>query len=432
LNGLSALGFFVNPLGDPFMKRRVHLTVLASLMLASGFSFAADPIKVGVTGPYTGGSSSMGVSMRDGVKLAINEINKAGGVLGRQLLAIERDDEAKNERGVQIAQELINKEQVVATLGFINTGVALASQRFYQEAKIPVFNNVATGSIVTQQFKAPEFPDNYIFRNAAHDSIQAPMIVEEAIVRRKFSKVAILADSTNYGQLGRDDLEKALAAKNVKAVAVEKFNIKDVDMTAQLLKAKEAGAEVVLTYAIGPELAQIANGMTKLGWKVPMIGSWTLSMANFIDNAGPGGEGARMPQTFIQEPNTVKRKTFIDAYLKAFKPKNNRIDSPVSAAQGYDSVYLLAAAIKQAGTTDGPKVREALENLQTKVDGVVTTYDKPFTHDDHEAITANIPIFGEVKGSKVVYAYEDDRIKGADIRTKVKKAAPADKQPAKK
>ena len=83
-------------------------------------------------------------------------------------------------------------------------------------------------------------------------------------------------------------------------------------MTAQLLKAKEAGAEAVLTYGIGPELAQIANGMTKLGWKVPMIGSWTLSMANYIDNAGPGGEGARMPQTFIQEPTTPKRKAFID------------------------------------------------------------------------------------------------------------------------
>jgi branched-chain amino acid transport system substrate-binding protein len=408
------------------MIRTMKLAAITSLMLASGLATAADTIKIGVTGPYTGGSSSMGVSMRDGVRLATQEINKAGGVLGKQLQLIERDDEAKNERGVQIAQELINKEQVAATLGFINTGVALASQRFYQEAKIPVFNNVATGSIVTQQFKAPEFPDNYIFRNAAHDSIQAPMIVEEAIVRRGFKKVAILADSTNYGQLGRDDLEKVLAAKGVKAVAVEKFNVKDVDMTAQLLKAKEAGAEVILTYAIGPELAQIANGMTKLGWKVPMIGSWTLSMANFIDNAGPGGEGARMPQTFIQESNTMKRKAFIESYLKTFKPKNNRIDSPVSAAQGYDSVYLLAAAIKQAGTTEGPKVREALENLQTKVEGVVTTYDKPFTHDDHEAITANIPVFGEVKGSRVVYAYEEDRKKGSDIRTKVAK------QPAKK
>jgi branched-chain amino acid transport system substrate-binding protein len=403
------------------MIRTLKLTALASVMFAAGISYAADAIKIGVTGPYTGGSSSMGVSMRDGVKLAVAEINKAGGVLGKQIQLVERDDEAKNERGVQIAQELINKEQVVATVGFINTGVALASQRFYQEAKIPVFNNVATGSIVTQQFKAPEFADNYIFRNAAHDSIQAPMIVEEAITRRGFKKVAILSDSTNYGQLGREDLEKALAAKGVKAVAIEKFNIKDVDMTPQLLKAKEAGAEVVLTYGIGPELAQIANGMTKLGWKVPMIGSWTLSMANFIDNAGPGGEGACMPQTFIQEPNTMKRKAFIDAYLKTFKPKNNRIDSPVSAAQGYDSIYLLAAAFKQAGSTDGVKVREALENLQAKVEGVVTTYDKPFTHDDHEAITANIPVFGEVKGSRVVYAYEEDAKKGSDIRTKAAK-----------
>ena len=390
---------------------------MASAVLSiAGLAVAADPIKIGVAGPFTGGSSSMGVSMRDGVRLATEEINKSGGVLGRQLQLIERDDEAKNERGVQIAQELINKEKVTAVVGYINTGVALASQRFFQEAKIPVMNNVATGSVITTQFK--DQPENYIFRNSAHDSIQAPMIVEEAITRRGFKKVAILADSTNYGQLGRADLEKALEAKGIKPVAVEKFNIKDVDMTAQLLKAKEAGAEAVLTYGIGPELAQIANGMTKLGWKVPMVGSWTLSMANYIDNAGPGGEGARMPQTFIQEPTTPKRQSFIINYLKTFNPKNARIDSPVSAAQGYDSVYLLAAAIKQANSTEGPKIKAALEELKAPVEGVVTTYNKPFTANDHEAITANIPVFGEVKGQRVVYAYPDDFKKASEVRLK--------------
>ena len=389
----------------------------ASVLAAASFAaLAADPIKIGVSGPYTGGSSSMGVSMRDGVRLAAQEINKNGGILGRQIQLIERDDEAKNERGVQIAQELINREKVVATVGFINTGVALAAQRFYQDAKIPVMNNVATGSVITQQFK--DQPENYVFRNAAHDSIQAPMIVEEAITRRGFKKVAILADSTNYGQLGRADLEKALELKGIKPVAVEKFNIKDVDMTAQLLKAKEAGAEAILTYGIGPELAQIANGMTKLGWKVPMVGSWTLSMANYIDNAGPGGEGARMPQTFIQEPTTPKRQSFIVNYLKTFNPKNSRIDSPVSAAQGYDSIYLLAAAIKQAGSTEGPKVKAALEDLKAPVEGVVTTYNKPFTKTDHEAITANIPVFGEVKGQRVVYAYEADFKAASEVKVK--------------
>jgi branched-chain amino acid transport system substrate-binding protein len=105
---------------------------LVSWSLAAG---AAEPIKIGVTGPFTGGSAPMGVSMRDGVKLAVADINAKGGVLGRQLQLVERDDEAKNERGVQVAQELINKEKVVGTVGFINTGVALASQRFYQEAR---------------------------------------------------------------------------------------------------------------------------------------------------------------------------------------------------------------------------------------------------------------------------------------------------------
>ncbi len=371
--------------------------LLAAAFGAAGITaaLAADPIKIGLSGPFTGGSSAMGVSMRDGVKLAVEEINKKGGVMGRPIALVERDDEAKNEVGVQVAQELINKEKVVATLGFINTGVSLASQRFYQEAEIPVMNNVATGTAVSKQFPAP----NYIFRTSANDNVQSAMIVEEAIGRKGFKKVAILADSTNYGQFGKDDLVKALTAKGVTPVAIEKFNVKDTDMTSQLLKAKEAGAEAVLTYAIGPELAQIANGMAKLGWKVPMIGSWTLSMGSFIDPAGANGDGAMMPQTFIQAPTTPKRKAFIEAYQAAYKIE--RIPSPVSAAQGYDSVYILAAAIEQAKSTDGPKIREALESLKTKVEGVVTTYDAPFTKDDHEAISANIPVMGIVKGGKV-------------------------------
>ena len=377
--------------------------LFASIIASTSF---AQTIKIGVDGPFTGGSSSMGVSMRDGVRLAAKEINAAGGLLGKKIELIERDDEAKNERGVEIAQELINKEKIVAAVGFINTGVALASHRFYQDAKIPVINNVATGTALT---KGPSFPfkdakDVFIFRTSARDEIQSPMIVNEAITVRGFKKVAILADSTNYGQLGQADLIKALAAKNITPVTTEKFNVGDTDMTAQVLKAKNAGAEAILTYAIGPELAQIANSMAKVGWKVPLIGSWTLSMANFIDSAGKNGEGAIMPQTFIQAPTNAKRKAFIEAYLKEFKPKGDRIDSPVSAAQGYDSVYLLAAAIKQANSLEGDKIRLALEDLKTPVNGVVKTYNKPFTKDDHDAITDKDPVMGIVKNGRVIAA----------------------------
>ena len=397
-------------------RRHLLAAVAISATFAAWSAQAADPIKIGVSGPFTGGSSSMGVSMRDGVKLAIDEINKNGGVLGRPLEGVYRDEEARNEVGVQVAQELINKEKVVADVGFINTGVALASQRFYQEAEIPVINNVATGTVISTQFAKERA--NYVFRTSASDAIQAPMIVDEAVTRRGFKKPAILADSTNYGQLGRADLETALTAKGVKPVATEKFNIGDTDMTSQLLRAKEAGADVILTYGIGPELAQIANGMAKLGWKVPIVGSWTLSMSSFIDTAGPNGDGAVMPQTFIQMGNTPKRAAFIKAYQDAYKI--DRMPSPVSAAQGYDSIYLLAAAIKQAGSTDGRKMRAALEDLNEKVDGVVTVYDHPFSKTDHEAISANIPVFGEVRGGKVQPAHADDVAGDKAVRVKTK------------
>jgi branched-chain amino acid transport system substrate-binding protein len=160
-------------------------------------TMAADPIKIGAPGPYTGASAPMGVSMRDAMRIAVKEINDKGGVLGRPLELVERDDEAKNERGNQVAQDLIYNNKIVAAVGVINTGVMLASQRFYQESKIPVVTPGPSGTEVTKTF----LPYSYIFTVSLPDRIQAEMIVKEAVENRNFKKVAILADSTNYGQL---------------------------------------------------------------------------------------------------------------------------------------------------------------------------------------------------------------------------------------
>ena len=148
-------------------------------------------------------------------------------------------------------------------------------------------------------------------------------------------------------------------------------------MTAQLLKAKSLGAQAILIWGIGPELAAVSNGMAKLGFKVPLIGGWPLSMSNYLDNAGANGNGTLMPQTFIEEPITPRAKAFIDAYHKAYGV--TRIPSPVSAAQGYDAVLIFAAAVKQAGSTDSLKIRDALEDLKEPVDGVIATWNKPYS-----------------------------------------------------
>lgn len=385
------------------------LRFLFAVLCLISLPVMADPaIRIGVSGPFTGGSSPMGLSMRDGIRIAAAEINASGGILGRPIELVERDDEARNEMGAQVVQDLINNERIVAALGIVNTGVALASQRYYQQARIPIVTSVATGTLVTRQFLPPEHPDNFVFRVSANDTIQAAMIVVEAVDRRKLDRVAIFHDATNYGLLGREDLETALAARGMEAVTIERFQIRQADMSQQLKRARDQGAQAILTYGIGPELAQIANGMVKMNWRVPLIGSWTLAMSNFIDDAGPNAEGARMPQTFIPEPTTPRRKAFLDAWRE--QTGSARIPVPPAAAQGYDSLQLLAAAIRQAGSANGDRIREALEDLRQPVEGVIMTYDRPYTRDNHETISSAHDIFmGEVRNGAVVFAYQDDR-----------------------
>lgn len=397
--------------------KRPFLAALS--LLAAAPALGADAVKIAITGPFTGGSAPMGASMRDGAKLAIGEINAAGGldVGGKKLKieVVERDDEAKNERGALIGQELASMPDLAGVIGSVNTGVVLAGDKHLQEKGITKIITPAAGSASMTQWAGPNGPKQLsIFRFAAHDGIQAAMVVEEAI-RRGFTKVALLHDSTNYGVSGRDDLVKQIKQQGDKlqVVATEKFNIGDKDMTAQLLRAKSAGAQAILIWGIGPELAAISNGMAKIGTKAPLIGGWPLSMSNYLDNAGKNGNGTLMPQTFIEEPITPRAKAFIDAYHKAYGVK--RIPSPVSAAQGYDAVLLFAAAVKQAGTTDSSKIRDALEDLKEPVQGVIATWKKPYSKWDpsnvetHEAFRREQVVMGMVQDGRVVFANDADR-----------------------
>jgi len=376
------------------MNRRAVWT--AALLLAVP---AMADIKIGVYGPYTGGSAGMGVSMRNGVDLAAEEINAAGGILGQKVVLVKRDDEAKNERGAQIMQEFIDKEHVAGVLGPINTGVADNSTRYANEGKVPVVINASAGAKVNEYFA--QGGDNYIFRIAAADPLQTELTVREAIDVRKYKKPAVLCDDTNYGQGGRAKLEAALTKRGIKPVYVGKFKIKDTDMTAQVQEAKAAGADVLLVWGIGPELAAVANSLDRVGWKVDMIGGWTLSMAAFINNAGKNGNGATSPLTFIEgDISGAKQKKFVDDYHKRFNEKP--IAVAVAAAQGYDSIYLLKQAIEQAKSTEGAKVKAALENLDKPFVGVTGTYSKPFSATNHEAVTADQMKMGVVKDGSVV------------------------------
>jgi branched-chain amino acid transport system substrate-binding protein len=363
-------------------------TLLAAAVLASLPAFAADTIKIGSLLPLSGGSANMGMSARDGQRLAVKQINKAGGVLGRQLELLEMDDEAKPERAAQNMQNLLSKGIVACSCG-VNTGVVASYQKDMQAAKIPNVIPASAGTKLTRTFSAaPE--GNYTFRVQANDSLQAMMMVDYAVKTLGLKKIALLSDSTPYGVGGHDDMVKQLATLGVTAVSDGKFDLKDTDMTAQLLKAKEAGAQVLLTYGIAPELAQIALGNAKLGMNLPMVGSWPVAMDSFLKIAGKAGNGTVSPQTFIGGAALTAGGRAFEADYRA-EYKRDHMINPTAAAGGHDSIFLIAAAIKQAGTTDGAKVKEALENLKAPVVGAVANYAAPFAKDNHEAILPGMP-----------------------------------------
>ncbi|NTU97018.1 MAG: ABC transporter substrate-binding protein [Chlorobiaceae bacterium] len=379
---------------------------------------AADVVKIAVTGPFSGGSAPMGISMRDGAKLAVSQINRRGGILvgGKkmQIEVIERDDEGKNDRGALIAQEISSMNDVSAVIGTVNTGVAVMGDKYYVQKGIVKIITPAAGSASMTQWSRAGAADLPIFRFAAHDGIQSRMVVEQA-VKLGIRKVAIFHDDTNYGVSGRDDLlfQVRNQAGRLSVVDIEKFAVGNKDMTGQLIKARMAGAQAILIWGIGPELAAVASGKKKLGYNVPLIGGWTLSMSNFIDTAGPAGNGALMPQTFIEDLSVARAKPFIMAYRQAYRVA--RIPSPVSAAQGYDATLLLAEAIHEAGSTQPSKIKAALENLTGVVKGAIADWKKPWSkwspanEESHEAFRRAFTVMGKVQNGRVVLADPADR-----------------------
>ena len=373
----------------------IALTVAALIASAA----TTDVIKIGAYGPLTGGSAAKGNAFKNGAHLAAEEINAAGGVLGRKIVLVDADDEAKPEKCTQVIKDLVEKENVVALVGGANTGVASASMELTQSRRVPHVFTAGTGNKVNELFG--KFPQNYVFRISASDTVQSDMMVTEAFAARRKTKAELLADESALGVQGRARVQELIAKRGLKPAYVGSFKVGDVDMTAQVNAARAAGAEVLLVHAQGREAAALARSLEKVGWRAPIIGTWNLSNPEFLAGAGPYGDGAVMPLTFIEagatEPHQVK---FIEGYRKRFNTPH--VDVGPAAAQAYDAIHLLALAIRQAGSTDGPKVKAALEDLKGTYEGATGSYDAPWRPDDHDAITPGNVVWGTVKGGAVV------------------------------
>jgi branched-chain amino acid transport system substrate-binding protein len=381
--------------------------VIASLMsvalaaTAPALAQSKEPVKIGLSAAVSGGSAASGEAIKRGLQIAIDEINAKGGVLGgRKLELVVRDDEGNPQKGVTIARELVEREKVVAVFGGLHTTVALAQVPVWHELRTPYMGAWAAGTNITRNGQAP----NYVFRVSANDDYVDRFLSRYAMETMKKSKPGLLLENTPWGQSNETGLTKWFGEKGIKAVGVERFNWGDPDMSPQLLRLKNAGADHIVLVANAPEGAQVLRSKAKLGWDTAMISHWGISGGRFAELTGDLSEGVTFLQTYTFFGKQNERGQYV---LKMLREKHGikepgDVIAPVGTANAYDGLHLVALAIEQAGATDGPKVRDALEGLKSEYKGLIKSYKRPFTAEQHDALTDEDYVMVVWKGGKIV------------------------------
>lgn len=361
---------------------KIMKTLLLSAALASASGAAlADDIKIGFNSDMSAtGSADFGISALAGARQAADDLNAAGGVLGKKVVIVERDDVGAPPKAIQNTNELVDNVKVNAMLGGVNSGNMLAWLHIVQQKKIPTISPVATATDITGRYA--KSPPNYVFRVSMRDRDQIALLAAYAARASKSGKVAIIADTTGYGQQGAKDALEILALHKITPVANEKFGPKDTDMTSQLNKIKASGADTLIVYALADSNAHVMRSLEKINYFPTTLASWANLSSPFLRIAGPELAGKMIFTASITEDSSKESKALYDTLMK----RDGRVPTYVMAAQAYDSVKLIAAAMEQAKSTDGAAVQAALEQL-SQAQGVIKAYQKPFSADNHEALS---------------------------------------------
>ena len=355
----------------------------------------------------------MGNSARVGAQIAVDEINQVGGYLGRHLELVIRDDKADPDTGLKAAEDLVLKEKVIATIGFCNTGVAMKALDVFQKNKHILFVTCATGTGITAKYPAEQ---SFIFRTSAPDALQTQFLVDD-IVKRGLKRVALLVDSSGYGDAGLTDLNAALKKAGFPPPTTIRFKVGVTSLTEELKELRQSGADAVIGWTVGPEQGVISAARAAIGWKVPYFAPWGLSHASAYLGSPEGVEGGYMVQTVLPNIYLDRNRAFLSSYLKISKERP--IGSMMSAAQTYDAMHLLLRGMFESkGDLSGPSLKSALEQIPRPYYGFVTTYDKPFSAKDHDIISANMLWLGTWRKGEREYAYKEDERRATVIRRK--------------
>ena len=326
-------------------------SVILSLALPgfAGVASAQDVIKVGEYASLTGGSASFGQQSHKGTQLAIDEINAAGGVLGKKLLLITEDDQSQAGQATTAVQKLVAQDKVVAVLGEVASSKSREGAPICQENHIPMISPASTNPKVTEV-------GDYIFRVCFIDPFQGTVMAKFAL-SRGWKKVALLTDVKQDYSVGLAEFfVKYFKEHGGEIVRDQKFFSGDKDFRPQLTSLKAAQPDAIFVPGYYAEVALIGKQARLLGLKMPLLGGDGWIGDSLLKVAGNSLDGSFISSHFFAED----QNPVVQNFVRKFRAKYNNDMPDDMAALGYDSAMILADAMKRAGTTEGPKLRDAI------------------------------------------------------------------------
>jgi branched-chain amino acid transport system substrate-binding protein len=334
------------------MKRLFALA--ACLAAATTFSAVSqETIKVGEYGSLTGDNASFGTSQNNGVQMAVQEINEAGGVLGKKIDLIVEDNQTKQGETTTIVRKLISQDHVSAIIGEVASSKTLEAAPICQESKIPLIATAATNPRVTQT-------GDYVFRVCFTDDFQAVVIARFILENLEKKKVAFMTDVKQDYSVGLTNIAKAYLTKHGGQIVKEQsYSSGDKDFRAQLTDLKSANPDVIVITGYYPEASLIAKQARQFGMKATLVGGDGWDGSSLIPVGGKAIEGAFFSNHFSVDDTSPAVQDFVSKYKKKYNALPDAF-----AALGYDAAKLLADAIKRAGGTDSQKLRDAIADTK--------------------------------------------------------------------
>ena len=342
------------------ISRFKKLALAGALVLTAVTAFAADPIKIGSVLSVTGPAGYLGDPELKTLQMMVEDINKKGGVIGRPLELVFYDDGSDASKANGFGKRLIDDDKVDLIVGGTTTGSTMSMVPLVEKAGIP-FISLAGAVVVIEPVK------KWVFKTPHTDRMAAEKVFDD-MKKHNITKVALLSETSGFGQSGRKETEGVAGKYGITLVANETYGPKDTDMGPQLTKIRNTpGVEAVFIFGLGQGPALATKGYKQLGITLPLYHAHGVASDEFIKLAGPASEGVRLPAAALLAPKNLPaidpERIVSEAYTKAFTAKY-KTDISTFGGHAFDGLNIAVDAIKRAGGTDKAKVRDAIETTK--------------------------------------------------------------------